>query len=79
MVSIQAEKQAEAVADRIVNQCMISMEQACEELGINPDDIADELDNLVFCCDECGWYCSTEELNNETDQNLCDDCNDDED
>jgi hypothetical protein len=33
-------------------------------------------DSLVFCCDGCGWWCGTEELNNLTDEELCDQCND---
>lgn len=67
----------EAVAERLIGTCVDSVESVCEEVGVNPDDIAEELDNLMFCCDGCGWYCSTDELNNETGEQLCDECNED--
>lgn len=31
-------------------------------------------DQLAFECDGCGWWCSTDELHNTTDDNLCDEC-----
>jgi len=34
----------------------------------------DTFDQLLFVCDGCSWWCSTDELNNLTDENLCDDC-----
>lgn len=34
------------------------------------------LDSLIFCCDCCGWWCDVDELKNETEQELCEDCND---
>ena len=34
-----------------------------------------ELDNIVFECEGCGWWCRTdEELNNESGEMLCNDC-----
>ena len=45
-----------------------------EELE-TPDEIV-EFEELAFLCGQCGWWCSTEELNNETEQDLCNDCND---
>lgn len=33
-----------------------------------------EFDQYAFNCDGCGWWCDTEELNNETARNLCNDC-----
>lgn len=38
-----------------------------------------EIDEKVFCCEGCGWWCSTDELHNEDDQQLCDDCEEDND
>lgn len=37
------------------------------------------LDELCFCCDRCGWWCSSDELNNDTGEELCDDCNGEDD
>lgn len=31
-----------------------------------------ELDGLTMLCDDCGWWCGTEEFNG--DEQLCDDC-----
>jgi hypothetical protein len=34
-----------------------------------------ELDNLVFLCPQCGWWCETSEANeSDTGEDLCDDC-----
>ena len=64
---------ASDLADRLVGTAdnVIVM----EELGDDPESI-EEFDGLAFLCDQCGWWCSTEELNNESSENLCDDCND---
>lgn len=35
-------------------------------------------DALAFVCDCCGWWCSTDELNNETSRDFCDQCKDDD-
>lgn len=73
-------KPVQAVADRLVGTCMESVESACEDLGFDDvDGILGELDDYIFECEGCGWWCDVEELNNTTDQNLCDECNDDED
>lgn len=76
-------KLADAVSSRLIGQCVIDLDQATEEEGdrlnipVETRQSASYLaavDSLCFCCDGCGWWCSTEELHNETDQNLCDDC-----
>lgn len=33
-----------------------------------------EFESLAFCCQGCGWWCSTEELNNIGPRDLCDEC-----
>lgn len=71
---------ADDIADRLVDQCMIDIGQAAEETNV-PEELRDDADLIslvedrVFCCDGCGWWCSVDELNTETDQQLCDDCN----
>lgn len=68
------------VADRLVGQCMQDLDQVTEELNIpleirRSSEFTATIDDLCFCCDGCGWWCSTEELNNEGPEDLCDDCN----
>lgn len=48
-----------------------------EELDTQAE--VEEFDALAFVCDGCGWWCSTDELNNLTAENLCDDCHVEED
>ncbi len=36
---------------------------------------AEEFDSIVFCCDQCGWWFSTDELNyDDTGSMICDEC-----
>lgn len=72
------------VADRLIGQCMQDLDQVTEELGDElsiplelrrSSEFSATIDDLCFCCDGCGWWCSTEELNNEGPEDLCDDCN----
>lgn len=62
---------AQDLADRLIGTCDNC--DPCEELG---DDIVaiEEFDQLCFECSECGWWCSTDELNNEDGDNRCDEC-----
>ena len=43
-----------------------------EELASQQE--VEEFDSLAFCCQQCGWWCSTEELNNIGPRDLCDEC-----
>lgn len=76
---------AQTIADQVIGTAnppdVRVIENVCEELALTAEEaksmqFAAACDELYFCCDGCGWYCSTEELNNDTDENLCDDCND---
>ena len=77
---------ADAVAARLVDQCTLFEEEAIEEesdrLGLSVDErkssrLVDLIAQQVFWCDGCGWCCSTEELNNDGPEDLCDTCNED--
>ncbi len=79
------EQVADAVVARLVDQCILFEEQAVEEesdrLGLPVDErkslrLVELIGQQVFWCDGCGWCCSTDELNNEGSEDLCDDCND---
>lgn len=61
--------------DDVIHDLMGTCATPTEEqrLLIEADTVS--FDRELFCCDQCGWWCSTDELNNETSENLCDDCN----
>jgi hypothetical protein len=51
--------------------------------GFTPDEIADIENNVLFtealdetalCCDICGWWCATEEVSDNFDELVCDQC-----
>lgn len=74
--------QLEQIVDDLRGQCARSLEDCLEEMGVDylaldPADHA-AIDERVFCCEGCAWWCEAEELNNETDRNLCDECNEEE-
>lgn len=67
------------IAGMLIGQCQVSMDQAIEEvtgeeLVTCPHEFLLSIDERVFCCDGCGWYCSADELNNDSDEQLCEDC-----
>lgn len=67
------EDRAHVIADGLIGTCLsIHAEVSDEEL----DDIQlmSELDEIIFECEGCGWWCSTDELNNGGARNLCNDC-----
>ena len=75
---------AEKVAEELQGQCLKDIDRLLDDLG-DPE-IKDltafhhELDNLVFCCSDCGWWCeASEEADpDETGRphdTICEDCN----
>lgn len=66
---------AERVAEILVGQCMLDIEDALTQIG--HEELRDDaeflasLDERVFRCGGCDWWCSTDEQN---DDNQCDDC-----
>lgn len=65
---------AEELAERLIGTCENC--NPAEELTTDTEMTA--FDALAFECNVCGWWCSTEELNNGGHQNLCDECQADE-
>jgi hypothetical protein len=53
-----------------------TLDEQIEELTTEE---CEEFDDIVFNCERCNWWCSTEELNDETGMQLCDDCQAEED
>lgn len=37
-------------------------------------DELDRIDEEIFLCHACGWWCSTDECNEDEGESLCDDC-----
>ena len=50
--------------------------------GMNQDDLTQndlsEIDQEIFLCDGCGWWCEVSESNDRGGENVCDDCKDEE-
>lgn len=67
------------LADNLVGTCD-NIDSVMRDLNIDFDDVSDEewaaFDELVFACDNCGWWCDTFEKNVIEGEILCDDCKD---
>jgi hypothetical protein len=48
-----------------------------DESELKPDDL-EELDNEIFNCTFCGWWCEIFECNDRSNEQVCDDCVDEE-
>lgn len=65
---------AEDMSYELIGGCL-SMAIVAERCGVDLDDALEEsILNRAFQCQGCGWWHSTEELNNLTDRELCDSC-----
>lgn len=72
-------KVLEAIAEDLRGQCVHDIEFFCEERGINYDDLTLEdlqyIDNIVFYCAGCGWWCEITDIADGDQQELyCIDC-----
>ena len=56
----------------------IEFDTACKEFNIDPDDITieqlQEIDNWIFQCQVCGWWCERGDESDMGDGNICIDC-----
>lgn len=41
---------------------------------IEDNNLCERLDELMFLCDKCGWWCSEDKRNPDGDFDLCNDC-----
>lgn len=66
------------ICSSLSGTCLNSVEQECENRGISYNDLTlenfDYIDEQIFNCEECGWWCDTSELNDTYGEQLCDDC-----
>lgn len=56
-----------------------SLEMACVAVFGNKSPYltiadCDELDQQIFECEKCGWWCGLDELGPQEDENVCDQC-----
>lgn len=65
-------QQLEMLRSTLEGQCLITLEQAFEIHDI-PDTIDNrqQMDEVMFLCEICDWWCPIEEL---TDNQTCEDC-----
>ena len=68
----------EQLIERLRGTCD-SMQTHCEDLGLNDydDDVCAAVDQEIFCCASCGWWCGQdEEASDEAglDEWTCRDC-----
>lgn len=33
-----------------------------------------KIDNEIFCCDQCGWWCENSDMSENEDDQICNDC-----
>lgn len=69
---------ATKVGERLQGQCMEGLSDVIEDMypGMTEDDLLsgdyDEIDNITFQCEECGWWC--EDSQRGVEDNKCSDC-----
>ncbi len=56
-----------------------SLPEVCEKHGMegaeDDTDFCQQIDQLVFCCEQCDWWCEISEMADHPDNDLvCDDC-----
>lgn len=67
--------------DKIIEELLgtsQSLENVCNYFGISVKDLIEneikEIDEEIFQCDGCGWWCETSERNDLCGDALCEDC-----
>lgn len=76
MVRMTPSEQAEVAADRLrgTAQSMADLGEEFEDLA-NDKVFCERLDELVFICNVCDWWCDISELSDNGDGELvCDEC-----
>lgn len=72
-MSVDKHKQAADIADDLIGTCQTAPE------AMREDDAVEALVlDIVFECERCGWWCSTDELHNEDGREFCEECHNDE-
>lgn len=75
------DEQVRTIIEDLVGTCLTSVSQEVMDLGLDPDEMTerdwDAIDSEIFECDICGWWCSTDELNDTDNGMICDNCAED--
>ena len=62
------------IAEQLIGQCTCTIESLLEDRHEHWDDVTLEqfqlIDSIVLECENCGWYCCAEEVDN----GICADC-----
>lgn len=71
--------QVKTIVERLRGQCALDLEQVAVEEGLEYYKITladnDAIDDEVFLCEECGWWCGIEEsADTDDDKLICDEC-----
>lgn len=74
---IKVDARAHQIADELIGTCKSKHEVMTQE-EVDDHDLTAALNDLCFECDCCGWWASTEELNNSGElegfDEACDEC-----
>ena len=66
-----------ALIKRLEGSCL-SLEEVLEEQEAEFEDMTaedcGELDQTIMCCDSCGWWYETSEMNTDGGDTLCEEC-----
>lgn len=69
------------VIDDLLGSCD-SLHSVLNSYGFTDDDMTSQnyqrLDEEIFCCDSCGWWCESCEEHEHNGDRVCDDCNEDD-
>lgn len=80
MSNVTVADAARQVAKSLLGTCDATLETTLEKLGLPPELESNSaflygVDELVFECTCCGWWCSQDECNEDANnQWICDDC-----
>lgn len=60
-----------------------TLDEACQQHGFEWEELTEKdhakIDENIFLCPTCGWWCETSEANeSESGEDVCDDCKEDE-
>lgn len=69
---MELDQRVQQVADALVGTAADLKEHATDE-EINDQSFCILLDNLIFCCDQCNWWCEIDEM---SEDNICLECSD---
>ena len=74
---------AHCIIDELQGTCK-TIEEICDYYEVDPDEFLDkfasELDEQIFNCDRCGWWCEVGDYGNSEDgMSICSNCEEDAD